>query len=128
MQDSAYYKAFVDAMNDDFNTRVALAGMYDLVRDLNNAKAEPRLAKNLAGQLKALGLILGVLQENPEEFLQAGGDDVIAAEEVERLIAERIQAKADKNYGRADEIRKFLLEQKVVLEDSKAGGTLWRRE
>jgi len=128
MQESAYYKAFVEAMNDDFNTRVALAGMYDLVRDLNNAKNEPELANNLVGQLKAFGLILGVLQENPEAFLQAGGNDVIAAEEVERLIAERIQAKADKNYSRADEIRKFLLEQNVVLEDSKAGGTQWRRE
>ncbi len=128
MSESAYYKAFVEAMNDDFNTRVALAGMYDLVRDLNNAKDEPELARNLAGQLKALGLILGVLQENPEVFLQAGGSDEISAEEVEKLIAERIQAKADKNYARADEIRKQLLEQKVVLEDSKTGGTLWRRE
>lgn len=128
IKNSAYYTAFVEAMSDDFNTRVALAGMYDLVRDLNNAKGEPLLAKNLAGQLKALGLILGVLQENPEEFLQAGGSDVIASEEVERLIAERIQAKADKNYARADEIRKLLLEQKVVLEDSKTGGTQWRRE
>lgn len=128
MQDSRYYNAFVEAMNDDFNTRVALAGMYDLVRDLNNAKNDPELAKNLVGQLKAFGLILGVLQENPEVFLQAGGNDVIAAEEVEKLIAERIQAKADKNYARADEIRKFLLAQKVVLEDSKAGGTQWRRE
>ncbi len=128
MQESAYYKVFVEAMNDDFNTRVALAGMYDLVRDLNNAKNEPELANNLVGQLKAFGFILGVLQENPDVFLQAGGNDVIAAEEVERLIAERIQAKADKNYARADEIRKLLLEQKVVLEDSKAGETQWRRE
>lgn len=128
MQESAYYQAFVEAMNDDFNTRVALAVMYDLVRDLNNAKADPAQAVNLAGQLKALGLVLGVLQENPEVFLQAGSSDVIAAEEVERLIAERIQAKADKNYARADEIRKHLLEKKVVLEDSKTGETLWRRE
>jgi len=128
MQNSAYYQAFVAAMNDDFNTRVALAGMYDLVRDLNNAKADPALAQNLAGQLKALGLILGILQANPENFLQSGGSDVIAAEEVERLIAERVQAKANKDYARADEIRKYLLEQKVVLEDSKVSGTLWRRE
>jgi cysteinyl-tRNA synthetase len=128
MQESAYYTAFVEAMNDDFNTRVALAGMYELVRDLNNAENEPELANNLVGQLKAFGLILGVLQENPEVFLQAGGTDVIAADEIERLITERIQAKADKNYARADEIRKFLLEHKIVLEDSKAGGTQWRRE
>ncbi len=128
MQESNYYKAFVEAMNDDFNTRVALAGMYDLVRDLNNAKNDSVLANNLAGQLKAMGLILGVLQENPEVFLQAGGNNATGAEEIETLIAERTQAKADKNFVRADEIRKSLLTQGVVLEDSKTGGTQWRRE
>jgi cysteinyl-tRNA synthetase len=126
--DSPYYKAFVEAMNDDFNTRVALAGMFDLVRDLNNAKDNPELAKNLAGQLKALGSILGVLRENPEIFLQAGGADQIAGEIVEQLIAERIQAKKDKQYARADEIRQELLAAGVVLEDSRDGTTQWRRE
>lgn len=128
MQESAYYKAFVEAMDDDFNTRVALAGMYDLVRDLNNAKNDSALADNLAAQLKALGLILGVLQEDPEIFLQAGAGDAISAEAVEGLIAERIQAKADKNYARADEVRKLLLAEGVVLEDSRDGTTQWRRE
>ncbi|MEN0037641.1 MAG: cysteine--tRNA ligase [Cellvibrio sp.] len=128
MVDSQYYKAFVEAMNDDFNTRVALAGMFDLVRDLNNAKGDIELANGLAGQLKALGLILGVLQENPEVFLQAGSSDQITAEDVERLIAERIQAKKDKQYARADEIRKDLLAAGVVLEDSRDGTTQWRRE
>ncbi|MDF3012038.1 MAG: cysteine--tRNA ligase [Cellvibrio sp.] len=128
LADSDYYKAFVQAMNDDFNTRVALAGMFDLVRDLNNAKNNPEQAKNLAGQLKALGLVLGVLQENPEVFLQAGGSNQIAAAEVEQLIAERIQAKKDKLYARADEIRKELLAAGVVLEDSRDGTTQWRRE
>jgi cysteinyl-tRNA synthetase len=128
LADSDYYKAFVQAMNDDFNTRVALAGMFDLVRDLNNAKNNPEQAKNLAGQLKALGLVLGVLQENPEVFLQAGGSNQIAAAEVEQLIVERIQAKKDKLYARADEIRKELLAAGVVLEDSRDGTTQWRRE
>lgn len=128
MAGGTYYKAFVEAMSDDFNTRVALAGMFDLVRDLNNAKNNPELAKNLAGQLKALGLILGVLQENPEVFLQTGSSDQIAADSVERLIAERIQAKQDKQYVRADEIRKELLAAGIVLEDSRDGTTQWRRE
>lgn len=128
MNDSVYYKAFVEAMSDDFNTRVALAGMFDLVRDLNNAKSDPELAKSLAGQLKALGLILGILQENPEVFLQAGGSDQISAELVEALVAERIQAKKDKNYARADEIRKQLTANNIVIEDAKDGTTQWRRE
>ena len=129
VSDTNYYKAFVDAMNDDFNTRVALAGMYDLVRDLNNAsKTNPAQAESLAALLKAFGLILGILQENPAVFLQSGGNDQIAADEVERLIAERIQAKKDKQYARADEIRKLLLDAGVTLEDSKDGTTQWRRE
>src|SRR5690554_3225075 len=129
LSDSPYYQAFVAAMNDDFNTRVALAGMYDLVRDLNNAaKSDAALALNLAAQLKALGKILGILQENPEAFLQAGSSNAISAEEVERLIAERIEAKQNKNYARADEIRQQLLAEGVVLEDSRTGGTQWRRE
>jgi cysteinyl-tRNA synthetase len=128
MTDSDYYNAFVESMSDDFNTRVALAGMFDLVRDLNNAKNNPELAKNLAGQLKALGLVLGVLQENPEVFLQTGGAGQIAADDVERLITERIQAKKDKQYALADEIRQKLLAAGVVLEDSRDGTTQWRRE
>ncbi|WP_323814538.1 cysteine--tRNA ligase [Cellvibrio sp. NN19] len=128
MEESQYYRSFVEAMNDDFNTRVALAVMFDLVRDLNSALDNPELAKNLAGQLKGLGLILGILQENPEVFLQAGSADEIAAEAVEALIAERIQAKKDKNYARADEIRKELTANKIMIEDSKDGTTLWRRE
>lgn len=126
---SPYYTAFVNAMNDDFNTRVALATMYDLVRDLNNAsKTDPEQAKSLAALLKALGLILGILQENPAVFLQAGGSDQISAERVEQLIAERIQAKKDKQYARADEIRKELLDAGILLEDSKDGTTQWRRD
>lgn len=129
LADSPYYQAFVAAMNDDFNTRVALAGMYDLVRDLNNAaKTDAALASNLAAQLKALGKILGVLQENPEAFLQAGNRNAISVEDVERLVAERIEAKQNKDYARADEIRQQLLTEGVVLEDSRAGGTQWRRE
>lgn len=128
MQENAYYRSFVESMNDDFNTRVALAGMYELVRDLNNAKGDSVRARELAAHLKALGNILGILQDNPAQFLQSAGSDAISAEAVERLIAERIEAKHNKDYARADEIRKTLLEQGVVLEDSKDGGTQWRRE
>jgi cysteinyl-tRNA synthetase len=99
-----------------------------LVRELNSSKENLDLANRLAGELKALGSILGILGENPFFFLQTSSNNGISAEEVEKLIAERIQAKTDKNYARADEIRKFLLSEKVVLEDSKTGGTQWRRE
>ena len=128
IEQSSYYQVFVASMNDDFNTRLALAGMYDLVRDLNNAKSDPAQARQLAAQLKAMGSILGILQDNPAQFLQSAGHDAMSAEAVEQLVAERIEAKRNKNYARADEIRKSLLEQGVVLEDSRDGGTQWRRE
>lgn len=126
--DSEHYQQFVGAMNDDFNTRQALAGMYDLVREINSISAErPEQARKLVGELKAMAGILGILQDEPESFLHAGAADTISAEEIERLVAERADAKAQKNYARADEIRTSLLEQGVVLEDSSAG-TQWRRE
>lgn len=128
LDESAHYQQFVSAMNDDFNTRQALAGMYDLVREINSIAAEhPERARELVGELKAIAGILGVLQEEPESFLHAGAADTIGADEVERLVVERAEAKAQKNYARADEIRANLLEQGVVLEDSSEG-TQWRRD
>jgi cysteinyl-tRNA synthetase len=128
LQTSAYYEAFVKAMNDDFNTRVALAAMYDLVRGLNNARTNHALAVDLASELKALGSVLGILQENPDTFFQHCVTGALLSDEIESFIEERNQAKANKNYARADEIRNFLLTRGVVLEDSKTGGTQWRRE
>lgn len=125
---SQYYAAFVDAMNDDFNTRVALATMYDLVRELNSCESGSEKAIRLAGELKALGSILGIFRFDPTEFLQSGATDQISADEVNALLAERIQAKKDKNYTRADEIRKQLTANKIVIEDAKDGTTQWRRE
>jgi cysteinyl-tRNA synthetase len=128
LQNSEYYRKFVEAMNDDFNTRVALAVMYDLVRELNTlAKTDLKQAEKLAAELKALGSILGILQCNPTEFLQSASSDEITAEAVEQLIADRNKAKLEKNYARADEIRKELAAAGIVIEDSK-DGTKWRRE
>lgn len=126
---SEYYTRFVEAMNDDFNSSVALAAMYDLVRELNSAAqaGESEKAVVLASELKAMGAIFGVLQSSPEEFFQAGGEGELDAAAIEALIAERVQAKADKNWGRCDEIRDELKEQGIVLEDSSEG-TKWRRE
>ncbi|HTF95808.1 MAG TPA: cysteine--tRNA ligase [Cellvibrio sp.] len=126
--ESQYYKAFVAAMNDDFNTRVALATMYDLVRELNSSQSDNDRAVQLAGELKALGGILGIFRFDPTDFLQTGNCNQISAELVEKLINDRIEAKKAKNYGRADEIRKQLTESGILIEDSKDGTTKWRRE
>lgn len=127
LSESEYYRGFVAAMNDDFNTRVALATLYDLVREINTAKNDPARAQTLVAELKALGGILGVFNEAPDVFLQAGGDDQVAAEQVDALVTERIQAKKDKNFARADEIRKQLSDMGVVIEDAKDGTSQWRR-
>ena len=121
---SSFYDRFILAMDDDFNTREALSAMYDLVRDLNS-EADATAKRNLASQLKALGQILGILRRNPHEYLQAGV--ALSSEQIEALIAERLQARTDKNFVRSDEIRDELKAKGVVLEDSK-GGTTWRRE
>ncbi|HEY7885197.1 MAG TPA: DALR domain-containing protein, partial [Cellvibrionaceae bacterium] len=124
----AEYQRFVAAMNDDFNTRVALAVMFDLARALNTAATEDSgRADFLAAVLKAMANVLGLLQERPEGFLQAASANAMTAETVDALVAERIAAKKAKNFSRADEIRGQLQEAGIVLEDS-ADGTRWRRD
>ena len=116
---------FYAALLDDLNTAVALGELRDIARQLNKADNEHK--PKLKSLLLKGGELLGLLQQDPEQWFTAGADDGIAAETIEALIAERIQAKADKNYARADEIRQQLKAEGVVLEDSREG-TKWRRE
>ncbi len=118
---------FCKAMDDDFNTPQALSVLFEIAKQLNVAKQE--LAENvneLAGTLKELGSLLGLLQQSPESFLQGSGNDDEVAE-IEALIAQRNQARADKNWALADEARDKLNAMNIVLEDS-AGKTTWRKK
>ncbi|MEP3857163.1 MAG: cysteine--tRNA ligase [Porticoccus sp.] len=125
---SDYYRRFVESMDDDFNTRDALAAMYDLVRDMNTcAKTDPAQATKLAAELKALGGVFGIFTVGPKTFLQGIASDGPDAEQIETLIAERVAAKKNRDFARADQIRDDLAAQGVVLEDSREG-TTWRRE
>ena len=118
-------EAFYAALNDDLNTPLAIAELHAMAKELN--KAGPEDQARLKGRILAAGELLGILQQDPQAWLHGGAAvDVISAEEVETLIAERHQAKLDKDYGRADEVRQLLLSQGVVLEDSREG-TKWRR-
>jgi cysteinyl-tRNA synthetase len=125
-----YYERFVQAMDDDFNSREALSVMYELVRTLN-AETQPAKARTLASVLLALGNSLGILLQLPSAYLQgrhAGqGGDADDGAAIDALIAERVQAKKDRNFARSDQIRDELKAQGIVLEDGK-GGTTWRRE
>tara|TARA_Y100000034_G_C6777101_1_gene347046 strand:- start:148 stop:903 length:756 start_codon:yes stop_codon:yes gene_type:complete len=118
---------FCQAMDDDFNTPQAIAVLFELAKQLNVAKQsdDATLTNELAGTLLTLGNLLGLLQQDAEQFLQGGGDDDEVAE-IEALIAQRNQARADKNWALADDARDKLKAMNVVLEDS-AGKTTWRK-
>ncbi|WP_313953864.1 cysteine--tRNA ligase [Accumulibacter sp.] len=120
----AHAQRFSQAMNDDFNTPEACAVLFDLAAEINRGKS-----RTLASQLRGLAGLLGLLEREPQVYLQAapssdGEDEVIAR--VESLIADRVAAKKRKDFAAADRIRAELLAAGVVLEDGVAG-TSWRR-
>ncbi|CAM2192765.1 cysteine--tRNA ligase [Paraburkholderia sp. A1RI_3L] len=122
----AYAARFRAAMNDDFNTPVAVAVLFELATEVNRTRDAA-----LARQLKQLAAIVGLLGRDPRAYLQqaagaleAGGLDAAA---IEAKIAERAAAKKAKHYAEADRIRAELLEAGVALEDKPGGLTEWRR-
>jgi cysteinyl-tRNA synthetase len=116
---------FYQALNDDLNTPLAIAELHALAKQLNKAAAEDK--PQLKARIIAAGNLLGILGQDPEEWLQGdAAADAISAEAIETLIQERVDAKANRNFARADEIRDSLLAEGVVLEDSREG-TQWKR-
>ncbi len=127
---AAFSARFHAAMDDDFNTPLALAVLFDLARELNRAReaADMERADSLGATLRSLGEILGLLGQSPDTYLQSGGEgNAVDAERIEALVAERAAARAARDFARADAIRDQLLGEGVILED-KADGTIWRRE
>jgi cysteinyl-tRNA synthetase len=132
---------FVEAMDDDFNTAAALGHLFDAVRALNRlAPADPASEKEKAGQflagygiLEPLFGVLGLLRSSSEEYFRGEvpvikfgvASEVKYQPEIERRIEERNAARARKDFGEADRIRKELDASGVLLEDSKAG-TTWK--
>ncbi|MEP1472204.1 MAG: cysteine--tRNA ligase [Halieaceae bacterium] len=116
---------FYEALLDDLNTPLAIAEIHALAKQLHKAGEGDKPA--IKARILAAGNLLGILGQDPEAWMQGGvSEALISGDEVESLIAQRQQAKLDKNYERADEIRQQLLAQGVVLEDSR-DGTKWRR-
>lgn len=124
--DDQYVADFKTAMDDDFNTPGALAVLFELAREINKLKAEDQGKANLlASRLKQLAGILGLLEQDPETFLQGNAaDDEVS--KIETLIKQRNDARAAKDWAAADAARDALKEMGVVLEDS-ASGTTWRK-
>lgn len=110
---------FKSAMDDDFNTPEAIAILFELANDLNKDKSQ-----QTAALLKQLASIVGLLQRDPEAFMQ--GEDLGAELDIDNLITARIAAKKGKDFAEADRIRKLLSDAGIVLEDT-AQGTTWRR-
>jgi len=125
---SEYIEKFKLVMDDDFNTAEAVAILFELAKSINIAKKENmQKALSLAAILISLGSILGIVQQDPNEFLKSSvGDSTQDDDLIENLILERNQAREDKNWTRADEIRDQFNEMGIVLED-KDGKTVWRR-
>ena len=104
--------------------------LFDLAREINRQReTDSAIAADLAALLIELGSVLGVLQADPETYLQGGGEDAqgLSPDEIEALIAARNAARKNKDWSEADRIRKKLTDAGVVLEDG-AAGTTWRRQ
>ena len=122
-----FVEAFREAMDDDFNTPNALSVLFEMAREINKLKTEDaEKANGLAARLRELGAILGLLQQDPEKFLQAGSDDDEVAK-IEALIKQRNEARAAKDWATADAARNELTAMGIVLEDG-ANGTTWRKQ
>jgi cysteinyl-tRNA synthetase len=117
---------FTAAMNDDFNTPMAVAVLFDLAAELNRNKSEA-----VAAELLCLANTLGLLNRNPSAVVKDGlniasVDQGLSDTQIEALILQRADAKQVKNFSAADAVRKQLQDAGITLEDS-AGGTRWRR-
>jgi len=122
--DEVHARRLRDAMDDDFNTPLAVAALFDLASEVNKSKSVQD-----ARQLKALAGVLGLLERSPQQFLQAGTPDAGGMDEaaIQDAIARRAAAKKSRNFAEADAIRAGLTAAGVVLEDKPDGSTNWRR-
>jgi cysteinyl-tRNA synthetase len=129
--DEALVERFNAAMRDDFNTAEAIAVLFEINKALNTAVKEENAAQAeiYYATLRHLTNVLGLVQYNVDEFLKSDiGQEALglSEEQIADLIQQRVDAKKAKEFARADEIRQSLLDQGVVLEDTRQG-TVWRR-
>jgi len=125
---SEYSIKFIQALEDDFNTPAACAVLFDLTTEINRCREQGNFSRAsvLANELKQLGNMLGILKENPNDFLK-GHVSAADSSKIEALIVERNQARAAKDWARADAARDELVKMNIIIEDTP-GGTIWRKK
>ena len=127
----SYWTTFMAAMCDDMNTPQAMAVLFDLTRKLNSYEKNDPMMAAVYHRLRQLGGILGVLQERAELWFKvpriAREEQGLSDREIDELIAKRNQARADKDWGMADQIRDQLHDASILLED-RDGKTFWQRK
>jgi cysteinyl-tRNA synthetase len=111
------------ALDDDLNTPKAMAELFSLARELNRS-SDLLQKQKLAAAIRVAGDLLGLLQDNPDEWF--AGEGSMLAEEIESLIEERNEARALKDFATADRVRDKLAAAGITIEDG-ADGTRWRR-
>ena len=118
----SYSERFHEAMDDDFNTPEAFAVLFDLAHAIHR-QTDPKQAAYLATRLRQLGGCLGLLQD--EGFLQQ--TTTLQPDDIEALIVQRNEARAQRDFATADQIRDNLLAKGIILEDLPTG-TIWRKD
>lgn len=116
---------FIAALEDDLNTPRALAALFDLSREANRSEVESERAE-LAARLHASAAMLGLLGADPEQWFTDDANAEISAEEIERRLAARTEARARRDFSEADRIREELAALGISIEDG-SGRTRWRR-
>lgn len=125
---NSYAKAFKMAMNDDFNTPEAIAILFNLSSEVNRFQKSQD-----AALLKSLASILGLLQQEPQKYLQqnlstiASDKEIYSESEINLMIHQRLEAKKSRDFTQADQIRNLLAQAGIILEDTTSG-TTWRRQ
>ena len=130
--ETEFRNRFNTAMDDDFNTPIALSVLFELAREINRIKnTDSHTATRLAALLKKQGKVLGLLQKDPEDYFRTGSQStdthtLMSDDDINQLIQARNIARQNKDWSTADKVRDELKAAGIVLEDV-ASGTDWRR-
>ena len=119
-------ESFKEALEDDFNTSKALKILQKISQDLNSTRENKGAEEILSNTLKVLGNIIGIFNDASQDYFQYGLNQKISNEDIEKMIAERNQARLNKDFKKADLIREKLFSLNIILEDD-GDKTIWKK-